>query len=106
MLLAIDVARRLRWRIFLSSHVSSRPATTTTRSAVTRTASPRLAGQTNSIRHRHGRHNRSRQGSEVTNCYVNVHDSGNVGRIASGIPPFLSHFCVEGMVLGTKNVVH
>ena len=30
----------------------------------------------------------------------------DVGRIASGITTVFSHFRAEGMVLGTKNVVH
>ena len=40
-----------------------------------------------------------REGSEVTNCYVTVRVGGNVGRIASAISAFVSHFCAEGMVL-------
>ena len=54
----------------------------------------------------HGRHNRLHHGSEVINCYVIVHVSGIVGRIASGISPIFPHFCVDDMVLGTNNVVH
>ena len=45
-------------------------------------------------------------GSEVTNCYVIVHVGDDVGRIVSVISPFSSHFCTDGIVLGTKNVVH
>ncbi len=46
------------------------------------------------------------KGSEVINCYIIVHFGGDVGRIASGIPPFVLHFRAECMLLGTKNVVH
>ena len=47
-----------------------------------------------------------REGSEFTNCYVIVHVGGDIGRIVSGISPFFPHLRAEGMVLGTKNVVH
>ena len=46
------------------------------------------------------------RGSEVTNCYVSMHVGGSVGRIASGISPIVLEFRVDGMVLGTKDVVH
>ena len=47
-----------------------------------------------------------REGSEFTDCYVIVNVGGDVGRIASGVSPFISHFRVEGMVWDTKYVVH
>ena len=46
------------------------------------------------------------EGSEVTDCYVSMQIGAGVGRIASGGSPLRSHFRVEGMVLGTKYVVH
>ena len=52
------------------------------------------------------RHAAVAAGSGVNNCYVMVQVGGAVGRIASVIPPFFSYFRVEGMFLGTKNVVH
>ena len=47
-----------------------------------------------------------RGGSEVTNCYVTVHVGGDVGRIAFGISLYSSHYRADGMVFGTKIVVH
>ncbi len=92
------------WTAASVSRVYPCPMTLAARLATTRCAVEQqrdVASRTISTRHNRGHH-----GSEVTNCYVTVCVGGNVGRIASGIPPFLSHFRAEGMILGTNNVVH
>ena len=49
---------------------------------------------------------RHRLGSEVADCYVSMHVDADVERIGSWMPIIFLHFCVDGMVLGTKIMVH